>query len=185
MPGHSSIRSAHQCRQLGLTLVETMATLAVAAILLTAAVPPMQDFITRNRMSAEVNTFVASTYLARSEAVKRLQNVFLCSSDSSLSGCSDSKDWESGWIVFVDNDNSGGFSTGDTILQRNAPLPGRFKIQGNQTFFAYDATGKLVNPLTNGHNEFCDTGKVANTREVYWSNEGRVRVDQLSSTGCS
>jgi type IV fimbrial biogenesis protein FimT len=174
----------------GLTLVETLTTLAVASILLTAAIPPMQDFVIRTRMSVEVNNFIASTYLARSEAVKRLQNVVLCSSDSAQSSCSGSSDWESGWIVFVDLNNDGAVSAGEPILQQNSTLPSHFRIIGNQALFSYNSTGKLNNnPITGltpaGHNKFCDTDDVANTRNVYLSNEGRVRVDQLSTLGCS
>jgi len=180
-------RLTQKHRHEGFTLLEILTSLAVTSILLTAAVPAMQDFIIRNRMSTEVNTFVASLYLARSEAVKRLQNVVLCAS-TTLSDCSGSNDWESGWIVFVDNDKNGGVSSGETILQRNSALPNRFKIIGNQNSFAYDPTGQLYKlglSLPNGNNKFCDTGNIANTRAVYISNEGRVRVNQLTTSGCS
>ncbi len=82
-------------RHAGFTLLEVMTTLAISSILLTAAVPAMQDFIIRNRMSTEVNTFVASLYLARSEAVKRLQNVRLCPT-ANFSSCTGDTDWQGG-----------------------------------------------------------------------------------------
>jgi len=167
----------------GLTLVETMATLAVAAVLLTAAVPPMQDFITRNRMSTEVNNFVASMYLARSEAVKRLQDVMICAGDETT-GCSGSTDWESGWIVFADIDNSNSYTTGDPVLQQNTALPNRFRIiGGSHTMATFKPTGQTAG--SNGTFKFCDTGDIAKTRKVVLSNEGRVRIEQLSTTGCS
>src|SRR3569833_2595006 len=72
--------------QRGLTLIEAMITLAIAAILLTWAVPSLQDFITRNRMSTEVNNFVAAHNVARSESVKRLQNISLCPSTAPPGG---------------------------------------------------------------------------------------------------
>ena len=89
-----------------MTLVETMVTLAVAAILLTAAVPPMQGFIVRNQMSTEVNTLVGALYLARSEAVKRLQNVVVCPTTDSVN-CAPATDWTPGWMVFSDPNNNG------------------------------------------------------------------------------
>lgn len=169
----------------GFTLIETMTTLAVASVLLTAAVPPMQDFVTRNRMSTEVNTFIASLYLARSEAVKRMQNVQICPANSDFTACVISEDWEDGWMVYADLDQNGDFDPDvDTILQQNPGLPDRFKITGNQQSFAYDATGKLL-ALTNGHYDFCDTGDVAQGRRVTVSPEGRVRVNQLTTADCS
>ena len=62
-------RFTQKHRHEGFTLLEVLTSLTVASILLTAAVPAMQDFIIRNRMSTEVNTFLASMYLARSESV--------------------------------------------------------------------------------------------------------------------
>jgi type IV fimbrial biogenesis protein FimT len=173
-------------RQGGFTLVETMTTLAVASVLVSAAVPPMQDFITRNRMSAEVNTFVASLYLARSEAVKRLQNVKVCPANSDYSACSGSTEWQGGWMVFLDVNNDDSVTSGeDMVLQQNAALPSRFNIIGaiGRTDATFQSNGQASG--SNNTLEFCDTEGVANTREVILSNEGRVRVNQLTITGCS
>lgn len=162
-----------------------MITLTIASILLTAAVPPMQDFITRNRMSTEVNTFIASLYLARSEAVKRMQNVKICPT-TNYTSCTGDTNWEPGWMVFLDVNNDDIVTPGaDVVLQQNPALPSRFKIIGNQQSFAYDSTGKLFNPGTNGNYKFCDTDSVAQARKVTVSREGRVRVDQLTTSGCT
>ena len=168
-------------RPRGFTLIETLTSVAIASILLTAAVPAMQDFITRNRMSTEVNTFVASSYLARSEAVKRLQKVSLCPVDSTGACDPSSEDWEQGWKVYYTDPATGN----DVTLQQNPALPSRFKIMGTQSSFAYDPTGQLYNPGTNGHYDFCDTGDVAQGRRVTVSQAGRIRVDQLTTIGCS
>lgn len=171
-------------QQSGFTLVETMITLTIASILLTAAVPSMQDFITRNRMSTEVNTFISSLYLARSEAVKRMQNVGLCPSVDYTS-CTNSPDpqWNIGWMVYANKDSTSGFdpSAGDEILQRNPSLPSRFMIKGTISFITYNPTGQS----NAGNYIFCDTGtgNVAQDRKVTVSSEGRVRVDQLATTG--
>lgn len=170
-------------RQRGLTLVETMATLAVAAILLTTAVPSLQDFLTRNRMSTEVNTFMASLYLARSEAVKRLQNVKVCPT-TDYSTCSGT-DWEPGWMVFLDINDDGVVNGSDAVLQQNPALPARFRIIGDigRPYAEFQPTGQAGG--FNNTFEFCDTGKVAKTRKVYLSDEGRIRVEKLTTTGCA
>ena len=173
-------------RQRGFTLVEVLVTLAVASVLFATAVPSMQDFITRNHMSTEVNNFIASLYVARSEAVKRVQTVAVCPANSDFTDCIDSTDWQGGWMVFLDANQDGKLTNGsDEILQRYPALPSRFAVNGNQSLFAYDSSGQLYNPGSNGTYTFCDTGSVAKTRKITVSREGRVRVDQLTSVGCS
>lgn len=181
-----AIFSLPRRRHGGLTLVETMITLAVASILLTAAVPPMQDFITRNRMSTEVNAFMAALYLARSEAVKRVQNVKICPANADFSACTGSTDWEGGWMVFVDAADDGVVISGiDTVLEQNPALPARFQIIGGigRAAAIFRPDGQAAG--SNNTFTFCDTGNVANTRKVILSNEGRIRVVQLTAAGCS
>jgi len=173
-------RFTQKLRHEGFTLLEVLTSLAVASILLTAAVPAMQDFIIRNRMSTEVNTFVASLYLARSEAVKRLRNVSLCPVKSDGDCDSSSQDWEQGWKVYYTDPASGS----EVVLQQNPALPSRFRIIGNQSGFDYDPTGQLAIPTTAGTYIFCDTGGIAQARNVVVSGEGRVRT-QLNTTACS
>jgi type IV fimbrial biogenesis protein FimT len=173
-------RSTQKHRYEGFTLLEVLTSLAIASILVTAAVPAMQDFIIRNRMSAEVNTFVASLYLARSESVKRLRNVRLCPVDPDGDCDPSSEDWEQGWKVYYTDPVTGS----EIVLQQNPALPSRFRIIGNQSSFAYDPTGQLANAFMNGTYIFCDTGGIAQARNVVVSGEGRVRT-QLNTTGCS
>src|SRR3569832_1908069 len=85
--------------QRGLTLIEAMITLAIAAILLTWAVPSLQDFITRNRMSTEVNNFVVALYVARSESVFRLQYICLFPNTTPPKN-KNNNTWHQGWILF-------------------------------------------------------------------------------------
>lgn len=156
-------------RQRGLTLIEAMITLAVAAILLTLAVPSLQDFIIRNRMSTEVNNFIAALYVARSEAVKRLRDVSLCPTTTGTS-CAASTDWAQGWMVYADIDNSNDFSPGDVVIQQNSKMP--FNNIGNITFVTFNSRGSS----NAGSFSFTDTNGVANPRCVTLSSTGRLYV---------
>lgn len=59
----------------GFTLVEMMITIAVAAIILAVAVPSFSRSFERQRLRGAAETLVAGIELARSEAVKRNQNI--------------------------------------------------------------------------------------------------------------
>ena len=176
-------RNRHLYIQLGLTLTEILITLAVAAILLTVAVPPMQDFIIRNRMSTEVNTFIVSLHLARSEAVKRLQDVKVCPTEN-YTACTGNNDWKTGWMVFLDTDDNDSVDLPkDIVLQRNPAQVSRFRIiAGHRTGAVFQPSGQSGG--SNNTFTFCDLEGVANTRKVYLSNEGRVRVAQIETSGC-
>lgn len=184
-------RFTYNRRLRGFTLMESLIAVAVASILLTAAVPAMQDFITRNRMSTEVNTLVASLYLARSEAVKRVQDVKVCPTadyqqctGDTIWGGTGSQDADIGWMVFRDINDDGIVNGSDVLLQQNPPLPPRFKITGDTSrpHVKFQATGQAGN--SNNTFVFCDLGNIAETRKVYLSGEGRVRVESLGSTAC-
>lgn len=75
-----------------------MATLAVAAILLTVGVPNFMRFVQNNRATTHTNELVTALNLARSEATQRGTLVTVCSSTDGAT-CSGSGDWTPGWIV--------------------------------------------------------------------------------------
>ncbi|WP_050984671.1 GspH/FimT family pseudopilin [Thiorhodococcus drewsii] len=86
----------------GVTLIELVVTLSIAAILMTIAVPSFQDLIRNNRASAQVNEFLTALNLARTEAVKRGASVSVCSStDSTTCRSSSVTNWADGWILYV------------------------------------------------------------------------------------
>lgn len=85
---------------IGFTLIELMVTLALAAIILTQAVPSFNSLVQNNRLISQKNEFISTLNLARSEALKRGTRVTVCASTDQTT-C-DTTNWENGWIVFSD-----------------------------------------------------------------------------------
>lgn len=79
--------------QAGFTLVELMITLAVLAILLGLAMPAVNDFAIKQRVSSQASDVMLSLAFARSEAVKRNQDIRVIPRTGTASG------WSDGWCV--------------------------------------------------------------------------------------
>lgn len=82
----------------GFTLIELLITIAVAAILLTIAVPAFQNFLRNDRQWTIANSLVMSLNAARSEAIKQDTAVSVCPTTNGTS-CSATSPWSQGWIV--------------------------------------------------------------------------------------
>ena len=97
----------------GFTLVELLVVMAISAILIAAAVPSFQSLIASSRASSASGSLLSNLEYARSEAIRRNQNVTVCrtadaNAPENLLSCSDTaaagfdgNDWASGWIVFA------------------------------------------------------------------------------------
>jgi type IV fimbrial biogenesis protein FimT len=110
----------------GFTLIELLITVTILAILLGMAVPSFNNAVLGGKLTSFASDLVASTQIARSEAIKRNATVTMCASEDGAT-CASSGGWEKGWIVQLAN--------GD-VLQRQPVLPAEFRIAqtgGNAT----------------------------------------------------
>lgn len=184
-------------RQHGMTLVELLVTLAIAAILLSLAAPSFRRLLLSNAMSEAVNTFTSDVRYARSESVRLGGRVILCRSDdpeNATPACSAAnangggKGWATGWLVFHDRDASGAWSTGDVTMRVQAPLKSLDAIlegtPANSTKFTFAATGRLMDAanaqIKFGGDNFDDKLK----RVICVSAGGRARVAGDGTTSC-
>ena len=112
--------------QRGFTLVELMTAVAIMAIIATLALPSFRNLINSNKATSTAEELVNSLGVGKSEALQRNGVVTICPSTNSTTSsptCSTTNtDWKSGWLVFVDGDNDGSYSsTSDTLLRRGSP----------------------------------------------------------------
>lgn len=87
--------------QAGVTLIEMLVALAIAAILASMAVPSFSRFINDTRQSSTVTQLMSDLNRARSEAVKRGQRVLVCARASDTA-CAMNLNWQNGWLVCYD-----------------------------------------------------------------------------------
>ena len=103
----------------GVTLIELLVVMAIIGVLLSIGVPSYRSFSNNSRISGAINALLGDLQFTRAEANKRGSFVTACASVSG-STCSASTRWDTGWIVFVDNNNNGAVDAGEVILRLKA-----------------------------------------------------------------
>jgi type IV fimbrial biogenesis protein FimT len=100
-------------RSRGFTLIEMMVSLSVIAILLMVVTPSLAAFVSTSRTRAAQSELMSSLSLARSEAAKRGKTVYVSATTPVVGN-----EFGGGWTVWVDEDDSGAFNTGDTLIRQ-------------------------------------------------------------------
>lgn len=146
-------------KQIGLTLVELMVTLAVALILLLLGVPAYDRMMANNRVAGQTNVFVTALTAARSEALGRGLPVAVCSkaaSDPASTVCGNAGSWANGWQIFLDTGATAGAfdSATETRLQVFNPPEGTPQITASTATIRYLADGTLDSSVHGGSEAF-------------------------------
>ncbi len=147
----------------GFTLVELMITLAIAAILLSMAVPNFTTVIKNNRLTTQANELISSLNYSRSEAIRRSANVSLTSA---------SVNWHTGWVIADKG--------GNTIRSHEAFANGS-SLVGSVASITYKSTG-FISAAAAITYTLCDDRTGETGRTITISLTGRPRV---TDTTCS
>ena len=116
-------------RQRGFTLIELLVTVAVVVIVATIAVPNFRTLSARSQLASDYNQILSGLYLARSEAIKRREDVVF-----NMPG-QDGSPWE--YNVYVDGDSANPLRSGSG---RSASV----SVSSDDTTYTFGPLGKLA-----------------------------------------
>lgn len=155
----------------GLTLIELLITLALAALLLTFGVPAFTGTLERTRVATTLHQVSADLAMARGTAIMRRAQVVVCPRTEGQR-CRDDNDWSSGWIVFTDEDGNRQPDHDAHILRVTGPPSHRtLAIDSTRRFLRYQQDGRSAH--SNQTVRVCSGQRLAGT--VVINNVGRVR----------
>jgi type IV fimbrial biogenesis protein FimT len=176
----------------GFTLLELMVVLAIAGLLFAVAIPAMGDFIRNGRITGAANDVMAALHFTRSEAIKRRMPVTLCTSanavgadnQANLNATCAASALLTGWIAFVDLNQSGQRDAGEAILLSHAPMNTLITARSsvNPMRVTYLLNGFALNPnaarivLCDSRGNELSGGELSSARGILVSVTGRAGV---------
>ena len=182
--GHAA--HPHSCRhQRAISLFDMLVTLVVASTLTALAVPAFKQLMVRNRLTTQVNRLLADMHLARSEAIKRRENVVLCKSRDGQH-CAEDAAWRDGWVIFVDPNSNHLADPDETVIRVQGAQSGvdtHLNASGGTQrnhYLGYHPDGMSGK---RGTFTFCDPSSPDTARAIiiYWT--GRARVSDKTDEG--
>lgn len=182
----------------GFTLIELLVTIVMIAVLSVIAAPSYLTFQRNSELRASANNFLGTIVMARSEAMKRQQNVYVIPLDGS--------NWSSGWVAFVDvnrNVVAGAVtmeSGTDIELARQGPMPSGIVAvsstdatgfaDGSDRYVMFNGNGFMMllgGGFPSGGGAALDVTSTASgeSRRIIANSTGRARVCKPGEAGCT
>jgi type IV fimbrial biogenesis protein FimT len=178
-------RAATDRAHRGFTLIELLTALAVAAILLSVAVPAFAELQRRARSASAYSDLTLSLAAARLLAVRLGEPVSMCPSVDGRH-CADSTDWSQGWIVFADPGRDEQPATASAIRHRGEGVAGTLVVRSTsgRKLVRFQPTGWAYG--SNLSLRLCSRVSGRLLGKVILNNAGRPRTERLedTSTGC-
>jgi len=95
----------------GFSMIELMIIIGIAAVLMSIAIPGFKTAMRNNCMTTSVNLLVTAVQFARSEAVKRRQDVRLTAGEPGTPA----DEWSGGWYVWHDTNGNGAWDANEEL----------------------------------------------------------------------
>ncbi len=174
----------------GLTAIELVVVVSIAAALATLAAPSFAPMIESWRVRQAAEQLQSTLFYARSEAIKRDGQVVIQKIPNHTHGCtsaSGNRDWDCGWIVCHDLNSNGICSANEPVLQRvDSPTRVRVTRNGGGASIQLNRWG-LVDGTWPGF-KLAPLGKNTShpgARSVCMGSGGRIRVTPKKTTRCT
>lgn len=168
---------ATRSRSHGFTLVEMFTTVSVLAVLIAVVSPSVAGFVSTSRVRAAQSELISSLMLARSEAAKRGKDVFVSATFPAVGN-----EFSGGWRVWADEDDSGTFTSGDTVIREFPDITASVVLSTatNITQLSFGPTGFLTSASAVVF-KVCGTGDTSKGYVVALQRIGLADVDDQAS----
>ncbi len=172
-------------RQRGFTLGELLATVAVAGIAASLALPGLNQAIGDQKRTAAINDLVTALHSARSTAITQSRAVTVCPSTDGRR-C-DGTDWAAGWIAFVDPDRQLVRPADTDLLIAGSASPGlSIRSREFSHFLSFRPNGQaMAKTIDQNTGEFviCDGGGDDAARSLVINAGGKPRLHDRHMDG--
>lgn len=165
----------------GFTLIEMLICIAIIAILCGIAAPAFGKLIGKTHAQTARSQLAAAFNEARLAAISRETHVVLCPSEDQRK-CSNTTQWQHGWIVFLDANHNREADAGETALSVGQTLGGGVAVvaSSGRPRIDYQPDGSARG--TNATLTICDRASGATqARTLVVSQSGRVRYGSATA----
>ncbi|WP_018982994.1 GspH/FimT family pseudopilin [Salinimonas chungwhensis] len=132
-------------KQCGLSLIEMMITVAIAAILVTIGAPGIGNILQKNNVVADLNNLSTIARVARFTAIDEEIPVTVCPTHD-YTDCS--TDWRQAKMVFIDTNTNGSRDTSEVLITSSDALAQGNTIAGIQDALIFNPDGSINQQAT-------------------------------------
>lgn len=166
-------------KSLGVSLIELLVSLSVAAILIAVSAPSMKALIVNTQIDNVTNKMYNSLMLARSEAIKRQRTVSLCSTVDGLTCDENNSGWHHGWLIFTDESGDELLNDSDQLIRRVAKQSELIAITWNGGYsLRFNSRGQTTQV---GTFHICDQENQHDSKAIVIIMTGRLRTEEQES----